>query len=576
MRALIVTEKCGAAAAQRDGGARLVATLRRSLGDAAHVMQFDQGDTGDEGDDPGAPDDGGAIFRHRYPPSGSDRFTRRIANGAFIAERVREVAARYTHILFVHVSMQFGFVEAPLDGPEAWTFPMFLTPSYAASGERVPAAYTDLERRALGQTGQILTPSHLERRQLLEAYGVSPTRVRVLPRGVDRALLSPRARSLEGPLRICSVGSVKRQKNTAGLVRLFGDVLARHPGARLRIVGPVQDEPYAAEVRDEIARLGLSQSVELTGYVPAGDLSSALADAHIHLSASSCETFGRAIFETLAIGLPNVACAHRNAAADYLEHAPYARFYRDADAALQAIDAIAGDLDRLSAMAMEVGELFDDDLLGRRLAAELAGAEPFAVCDFDGTLYHKADPDRTRRSVEAFHRYPARAVCSARSVPDLLAAMEAIGVTADFVLGWSGAVAADREGRTLWRNGFSPAEADALAARLPAGAARIVDGGTALQFTLPGEALPGLDGLRLETYQGVTFVGRWESSKLRAVHRLLRHLDWRGSVRAFGDGRYDEELLTFFDGVRIRPAGHPLGLHRQAAEVLYERAARAP
>lgn len=562
MRALIVTEKLAPAPEQRDGGARLVASLRRGLGDAADVMQFDEGD---------APADRGARWRFRYPARGGDRFDRRLANADFIADRVREVAAGYTHVLFVHASMQLGFADAPLVGPRVWMFPMFLTPSYLAAGEEVPPAYTALERRAIARADRLLTPSHLELGHLVEEYGVPPERVRVVPRGVDRALLSSRARRLEGPPRICSVGSIKRQKNTLGLVRLFHAIRARWPGAELRVVGPAQDVGYAGLVQEEITRLGLEDAVELIGHVPPERLGEALTEAHLHLSASSCETFGRAIFETLASGLPNVAPAQRNAAAAYLEHAPYARFYRDDQEAIEAVDAVLRRHGELSSMALEIGELFDDEPLSRRIVAELRESEVLAVSDFDGTLFHKDSPERTRRCVEAFGRYPVRAVCSARGVPDLAAATAEIGVVADFLVGWSGAVVADGRGRTLWRDGLSPAEVEAIEARVPAGAARVRDGEATVQIAVPAAEAPAdLHGLRIETYQGVAFVGRWQSSKLRAVHRLLRHLDWRGRVRAFGDGRYDHEMLRYFDGTLIRPAGHPPGPMRQAEEITHE------
>lgn len=564
MRALIVTEKCGAPLDQRDGGARLVESLRRGLGGPVDVMQFGAG---------AATGDGDARYRHRYPVAGCDRFSRRVSNAAFVAERVSEVAPAYTHVLFVHVSMQFGLGPAPWPGVRTWTFPMFLTPSYLAAGERVPSAYTEMERRTLGSADRILTPSHFERRQLIDEYDVAQDRVRVVPRGVDRSLLSPRRRVLEGPPLFCSIGSIKRQKNTVGLIRLFQAIRTRHHGARLRIVGPVQDAAYAREVHEAVTTLRLEEAVELIGHVSPTELPQAIADAHVHLSASACETFGRAIFETLASGIPNLAPARRNAAAEYLEHAPYAGFYEDVEDALRRLDAMLGDYHRLSAMALEVGELFDDAQLCRLLAAELREAEVFAVCDFDGTLYHKDAPERTRRSVDAFLRYPVRAVCSARPIPDLLTALEMLGVKVDFVIGWSGAVIADGAGNPISRLGFSREEADAIEARLPPGAARLTDGDTTLQFSVPCDpSRVDVPGTRLEAYQGTTFLGRWESSKLRAVHRLLRHLDWRGRVRAFGDGRYDEELLVYFDGMLVRPSGRANGRIRLAQEVTHEHA----
>ena len=300
MRILLVTEKANATSDQRDGGARLVATLRRAFGGDIDVLQF-----------------GGLTSNHdlwqvAYPHNGPNRFERRLANADFIAEHVRARLADHTHVIFVHVSMQFGLTDRPLHGPQVWTMPMFLTPSYVASGESVPTAYTDRERLVLHTTDHILTPSRLERLQLIESYGVEPQRIRVVPRGVDKLAAHARVRKLQGAFLLCSIGSIKPQKNTLGLVRLFAAVRQRIPGAKLRIIGPVQDLAYGELVHRELATYGIADHVEFTGYIAPCDLASATADCQMHVSASNCETFGRAIFESLALGLPNVVRRHHN------------------------------------------------------------------------------------------------------------------------------------------------------------------------------------------------------------------------------------------------------------------------
>jgi glycosyltransferase involved in cell wall biosynthesis len=550
MRVLVVTEKAVPDATQRDGGARLVESLRRGANCPLDVMNFAPGDTATSG----------AKWTHRYPFTHADRFIRRIRNASFVASRVREVATSYTHVVFVHVSMQLGFSARRLEGVETCTFPMFLTPCYEASGERVPTGYEVLERASLAGSDQIVTPSHAERRELEERYDVSPERIRVVPRGIDMTHLRPRARQLDGAPLFCSIGSIKPQKDTLRLLRLF---------ARLRLIGPVQDAAYGAEVERAIARHSLGSSVERLGHVPPARLGQALDDAHVHLSASRCETFGRATFEALASGLPAIAPHARNAAAEHLHDAPYARFFGCQDEALDAIGNVLSSYEALSSMAIEVGELFDDASLATLLFAELGKADTLAVSDFDGTLFHKDAPERTRRCVDAFQRFPKRAVCSARPLPELLCAMESLGISADFVIGWSGGVVADGEGRTLWRRGFTNAEADRLSALYP-DATRIVHEGETLQLVSSDAGAPSLAGLKHETYQGRTFSGPRRASKLRAVQELVRHIGWRGRVRTFGDGRHDLPLLTYFDGTLIRPLEHTLGLVRRAEEINHD------
>ena len=550
MRLLVVTEKCGPEEARRDGGARLVQSIQRTFGASASVMQF------------GARSDSSARWHHRYPEGSPHRFLARLQNAPFIADRVREVARDFTHVVFVHVSMQFGFVEASLDGVTSWTFPMFLTPSYRASGETVPEEYTRAERRVLAAASHVLTPGHLERRQLVEFYGVLEERIRVVPRGVDRRCVSPRVRKLDGPPKLCSIGSIKPQKNTVGLLHLLHAVRKRRPGATLRVIGPVQDEAYAAKVRRTVERLGLADAVSMIGYVPPEDLAAATEDAHLHVSAASCETFGRAIFETLAGGMPNVGRATGNAAAEYLRHVPYARFHDDVDEAAAAVDELLEDLPTWSAMAREIGELYDDRSLSARLAAELAEAPIIAVSDYDGTLFHKNDPERTRRSIERFRLYARRIVCSARPLEQVVSALHAHGIRADGIVAYGGGVVADGSGRALWTTPMDAGLRERLQAVLPP-TREVRWGDQLLQVAATGSgACPAVAGARTEVYQGTVYAGPWAASKLRAVHRLLAHLGIQGRVRAFGDGPYDEELLAYYDGTRIHPTPGPFTTRR--------------
>jgi glycosyltransferase involved in cell wall biosynthesis len=539
MRALIVTEKQEPPVTERDGGSRVIDTLRRTLG-APDVMQFG----------PSHASSSGAGRSYTYPVTAPDRFQRRLSNAEFIAERVRDVSHRYDLIVFVHVSMQFGFAERPLTGVRVCTLPMFLTPSYRAAGEQIPAAYTALERKTLAASSLIVTPSYLEARQLTQEYGVAPDRVRIVPRGVSALGVDGGSRSLDGPLRLCAVGSIKRQKNTLGLVGLLGRIRQKHPGATLRVVGPVQDIAYEREVMCALRDQGLGHAVEFTGHVAPANLGGALAGMHFHLSASHCETFGRAIFESLAAGLPTLSPRANNAAAEHLDGLPYARFYERPDEALSALDDLVSDHSRLSMRAREIGQIFSEVALGLRLAAELRGAPILAVSDFDGTLFHKADEGRTRRSIDAFMRFPHRVVCSARRLLDLRAAVAQLGASADFLIASSGAVVADGDGTPLWTSAFAEEEVKRLAHQLPADATAVLENGRIVQFAHRSDAALTGD-VRVETYQGVHYVGHRTNSKLRATLRLLRHLEWTGRVRAFGDGPADDELLRYFDGVRI-------------------------
>jgi glycosyltransferase involved in cell wall biosynthesis len=536
MKILVVTEKCSPIKSQRDGGARLVETIQRSFGHSVKILQFGQSENSS------------ATWRLDYPIDHSDRFERRLANANFIVEKVKALEEEFTHVVFIHLSMQFGLVDTPLRNDIViWTFPMLLTPSYLASGEVVPASYTEMERLTLALSLNIITPSHLERRQLMEFYSVPQECIRVIPRGIDTQWVVPKVRILEHHPKFCAVGSIKPQKNTIGLIRLFSKIRAAFPGSTLRMIGPVQNVDYYCAVLEEIKQSGMTEAVEFLGYVPPSDLSSALDDAHLHLSTSLCETFGRSIFETLASGLPNIARVSGNAAAEFLQGLPYARFSDHDNDILLAIQDILSNLPKFSAMACEIGELYDDTPLSQLLLAEICQKDSIGICDFDGTLFHKDDPQRTKRCMDAFKKYPIKVICSARTIEDLVKKMQSHQLEADWIVGCSGAVVADGKGEVLWYTPIDPADHDHLKQLIPH--AKLIEmDGKKLQLAAPADSLPDIFGLRIEIYQRVAFIAHWEASKLHAVHRLLRHINWQGRVSVFGDGPYDAQLLTFFDG----------------------------
>jgi glycosyltransferase involved in cell wall biosynthesis len=539
MKILVVTEKCNPIRTQRDGGARLVETMQRSFGDTLSILQF------------GKCEDSSATWQFEYPVNHKNRFERRIANADFIGEKIQTLEQAFTHVIFIHLSMQFGLIHFPLKREIIiWTFPMLLTPSYLASGETVPARYTEMERLALVHSQHIITPSHFERRQLVDFYSVPQELIRVIPRGVDSQWIVPKIRRLESPPKFCAVGSIKPQKETIGLIRLFAKIRKIFPEATLKMIGPIQNSDYYRDVLEEIKRRGLDEAIEFAGYVPPPELPAALEEAHLHLSTSLCETFGRSIFETLASGLPNVARAAGNAAAEFLQDLPYARFTDNEPAALHAIQEIFANLPTLSEMACEIGELYNDARLSQLLVAEICRKECMGVCDFDGTLFHKDDPDRTRRCMEAFQSYPIKVLCSARPIDQLMEKMRDYQIEVDWIIGCSGSVVANGKGEILWHRCLDSTHIEELKRVIP-DAQPIEVNGKVLQIAVPKNSCPNIFGLRIEIYQEMAFIGHWEASKLHAVHRLLSRINWLGRVSVFGDGPYDAQLVKFFDGILL-------------------------
>ena len=91
----------------------------------------------------------------------------------------------------------------------------------------------------------------------------------------------------------------------------------RRPGVRAAVTG---DGPQRTELAMELDRLGLSDTVELLGFVPADELRDLFRRAACLLAPSVRDGYGMAVAEAAAAGLPVVVCrAPDNAATERVE-----------------------------------------------------------------------------------------------------------------------------------------------------------------------------------------------------------------------------------------------------------------
>ena len=160
--------------------------------------------------------------------------------------------------------------------------------------------------------------SEYTRARLAPALG-DRTRLAHLSPGVDVAAFTPEADGSgvrrshgigDAPLVVC-VSRLVARKGQDVLVAAWPRVLARHPGARLLLVG---GGPLEADLGRAVARAGLVRSVVLTGPVPPDELPAHYAAADVF--AMPCRTrrggldvegLGMVFLEAAACGRPVVA-----------------------------------------------------------------------------------------------------------------------------------------------------------------------------------------------------------------------------------------------------------------------------
>ena len=106
---------------------------------------------------------------------------------------------------------------------------------------------------------------------------------------------------------ILCVARIDRQKNQLMLVEWLG----RHPEARLRLVGPVTQPDYRAEIEARAAELGVADRLTIVGALKPGspELVAEYATADVFVLPSRHEPFGIVVLEAWAAGVPVVASA---------------------------------------------------------------------------------------------------------------------------------------------------------------------------------------------------------------------------------------------------------------------------
>ena len=137
-------------------------------------------------------------------------------------------------------------------------------------------------------------------------YKARHPHVMFLPNGVDAELFggAKAERARNGSTVLC-VARIDRQKNQMLLVEWLG----HHPHASLRLVGPVTQPNYKAELEARAAALGVADRLVIVGALKPGspELLAEYGRADAFVLPSRHEPFGIVVLEAWAAGVPVVA-----------------------------------------------------------------------------------------------------------------------------------------------------------------------------------------------------------------------------------------------------------------------------
>jgi D-inositol-3-phosphate glycosyltransferase len=181
------------------------------------------------------------------------------------------------------------------------------------------------EREIINSVDRLIAANPLEKAQMIWLYGADPTKIEVIPCGVDLELFYPRARSeaeayLDMPVHhkmVLFVGRVEPLKGIDVLIEAMAHVLEKHTDLRdnicLCVIGGEPDAD-AANMDREMARLqnmretlGIADVVAFLGKRAQPALPFHYSAAEVCVVPSHYESFGMVALEAMACGTPVVA-----------------------------------------------------------------------------------------------------------------------------------------------------------------------------------------------------------------------------------------------------------------------------
>jgi glycosyltransferase involved in cell wall biosynthesis len=140
-------------------------------------------------------------------------------------------------------------------------------------------------------------------RRLVAHHGLAPDRVHVAAPGADIAPLAP---GTDGVSRLLCVASVTPRKGQHRLVEALATVTDL-PWSCDLVGGLNHDPEYVARLRALISRHGLGDRLRLAGPKSGAALDASYASADLMVLTSYAETYGMAVTEALARGIPVLA-----------------------------------------------------------------------------------------------------------------------------------------------------------------------------------------------------------------------------------------------------------------------------
>nr|WSY50268.1 glycosyltransferase family 4 protein [Streptomyces sp. NBC_00886] len=159
------------------------------------------------------------------------------------------------------------------------------------------------ERTVLRAVSAVIGTSDWAVRRLVSHHGLAPERVHVATPGAD---IAPLASGTDGVSRLLCVAAVTPRKGQHRLIEALA-AAADLPWTCVCVGGLGHDPAYVDHLRGLIEQYGLQDRLHLAGPQAGAELDASYASADLMVLMSYAETYGMAVTEALARGIPVLA-----------------------------------------------------------------------------------------------------------------------------------------------------------------------------------------------------------------------------------------------------------------------------
>ena len=152
---------------------------------------------------------------------------------------------------------------------------------------------------------RVMTISQASTDDIVDDFGIDPTRVRMVGNGINLAVFEPRPEIERRENRLITTLSADVPlKGVAFLLEAFAQLRRERPELHLTVIGTPRKQ---SDTADRVKRLGIENAVEFTGRVTADEIARRYAESTCAVVSSLYEGFGFPAGEAMACEVPLVS-----------------------------------------------------------------------------------------------------------------------------------------------------------------------------------------------------------------------------------------------------------------------------